>query len=436
MTKSLKDELNNYANLNPIRFHMPGHNGEEISPIYASAKYDVTELGFNDNLNCPTSVIQKLENDLAEFCGVDKSLISTAGTTTSILIGIGALKIAGKIIGIDQFSHKSVFEAARHWGYKIKIIPRKFSKEGLPLPMEENDLKSFLENNNDVKVISLTSPDYFGTILNNNLYKIAQDFGCKIFVDSAHGAHYRLYKGLTSATTYADVVAESLHKTLPVYTGGSILNIKDKTGSIIDRAIMIRSKVHTTSPSYITMLSINTALEYQKTWISDKTYDKIYAKKLEIIKAHPNFEYLGNFEDPCKLTLNAKYEDFVAKGIYPETSFGRFTNFIITPFNMDKLDVLNEVLFKIKPVKKIASVKIPKVPRVLPKSIPNDATIKYVDLDDAIGSISAMDVGAYPPGVPILYEGQKITKAHIEFLKKLSKDTFNLNQGKIAILNS
>ena len=88
MTKSLKDELNNYANLNPIRFHMPGHNGEEISPIYASAKYDVTELGFNDNLNCPTSVIQKLENDLAEFCGVDKSLISTAGTTTSILIGI------------------------------------------------------------------------------------------------------------------------------------------------------------------------------------------------------------------------------------------------------------------------------------------------------------------------------------------------------------
>ena len=415
---------------------MPGHNGEEISPVFASAKYDVTELGFNDNLNCPTSVIQKLENDLTEFCKVDKTLISTAGTTTSILIGIGALKVYGNIIGVDQFSHKSVFEAARRWGYKIKIIPRKFSKEGLPLPINENDFESFLENNLDVKIISLTSPDYFGTILSSNIYKIARKFGCKIFVDSAHGAHYRLYKGLEPASAHVDVVAESMHKTLPVYTGGSILNINDKDGEIIDRAIMIRSKVHTTSPSYVTMLSINTALECQKTWISNKTYDDIYAKKLEIIKAHPNFEYLGNLEDPCKLTINAKYEDFVKKGIYPETSFGRFTNFIITPFNMDKLDVLNEVLYKVKPVKKATTIKIPKAPKVLPKSIPDNATIKYVDLDEAIGFISAMDVGAYPPGVPILFEGQKITKAHIEFLKKLSNETFNLNQGKIAITKS
>ena len=135
MTKSLKEELEKYSESNTSRFHMPGHNGENISPLYSSAKYDVTELDFNDNLNCPNDVILDLEKRIAEFCKVDKSLISTAGTTTSILIGLGALRQFGKVIAIDQFSHKSVFEAARHWGYKIKIIPREFTKDGIAEPI-------------------------------------------------------------------------------------------------------------------------------------------------------------------------------------------------------------------------------------------------------------------------------------------------------------
>ena len=414
---------------------MPGHNGENISPLYSSAKYDVTELDFNDNLNCPNDVILDLEKRIAEFCKVDKSLISTAGTTTSILIGLGALRQFGKVIAIDQFSHKSVFEAARHWGYKIKIIPRTFTKDGIAEPINIDAFKLYLNSNPDIKVVSLTTPDYFGNSLDLELTQLVKYNGLKLFIDSAHGAHLRLRTGLAPASAVADVVAESWHKTLPVYTGGSILQINDKDGAIIDKALLLRAKVHTSSPSYLTMASIEEALNMQIEWVKNNKYEEMLQLKCNIINNHKNFEFIGNPFDPAKITVNAKYDDFINHGIQPETICGRWTNFIITPFNMDKLNEIDKLLYKLKPIKKINAVRIPKTPSVLPKPIPADCAVKYVDLDDSIGKISTSDVGAYPPGVPILFEGQVIKKSHVDFLKKNIGHTFNLNQSNIAILD-
>ena len=412
---------------------MPGHNGENISPLYSSAKYDVTELDFNDNLNCPNDVILDLEKRIADFCKVDRSLISTAGTTTSILIGLGALRQFGKVIAIDQFSHKSVFEAARHWGYKIKIIPREFTKEGIPEPIKVEAFKLYLNSNPDVKVVSLTTPDYFGNSLDAELAQIVKYNGLKLFIDSAHGSHLRLRVGVTPASSLADVVAESWHKTLPVYTGGSILQINDKEGTIIDKALLLRAKVHTSSPSYLTMASIEEALNMQIEWVKDNKYEELLQRNCDLINNHKNFEFIGNPFDPAKITVNAKYDDFINHGIQPETCSGRWTNFIITPFNINELDLLDKVLYKLKPIKKINAVRIPKTTTTLPKPISDESIIKYVELEYAIGNISAADVGAYPPGVPILYEGQVIKKSHVDFLKKNIGHTFNLNQGKIAI---
>ena len=438
MTKSLKEELEKYIESNAVRFHMPGHSGEEISPIYASAKYDVTELDFNDNLNCPTDVLLDLEKRIASFCKVDRSLISTTGTTTSILIGLGALRAFGKVIAIDQFSHKSVFEAARRWGYKIKIIPRTFDKEGIAEPLTEESIRSFIDLNPDISVISFTDPGYLGEQTNQNIpYDYIREKNIKIFIDAAHSAHFRMhYLYRYKAHDYIDVFVESWHKTLPVYTGGSILHINDKTGDIIDRALLIRAKVHTSSPSYLTMVSIEESLNIQEKWAESCIYENIFVRLLKIADDHPNFKVLSNPYASAKLTINADYNEFIKHGIQPETHWGRWTNFIITPFNFAQVEKIDELLYKLKPITKISPLRIPKCPKILPKPISPDSTIKYVDLDDAIGHISAADVGAYPPGVPILYEGQKITKAHIAFLKKTIGHTFNLNQGKIAILNS
>ena len=427
----LTDDLNEYIKNTKARFHMPGHNGETLSPVYASAPYDVTELGFNDNLNCPNGTLKELEERIAKFSKTKDSLVFTSGTTTAIFVGLGALRKYSKKIGIDQFSHKSVFEGARLWDYDVTIIPREYDKEGIAKPI--TSLDDFLAKNPDIKVISLTSPDYLGICINPSVIKKIKDKGILVFIDSAHGAHFKFSTALPNAlTNVAEIVCDSWHKTLPVYTGGSELQIcNDKLDSIANVCRMLRAKLHTTSPSYVTLSSFDESLYLMQ----NVAYEDIIKKVAEIKKNNPKFSYLdSDVIDPTKLTINVDEDIFISNGIMPETSFGRWTNFIITPFNVDKLPLLEAVLRKAKPIKKVSNITIPKAPNKLPRKIQPETEVSFINIEDSLGYISATDVGAYPPGVPVLFEGQKITKSHINYLLKTRDHSFNLINGQIAVI--
>ncbi len=424
----LTDDLNEYIKNNKARFHMPGHNGETLSPVYASAPYDVTELGFNDNLNCPNGDLKELEERIAKFSNTKDSLVFTSGTTTSIFVGLGALRKYSKKIAIDQFSHKSVFEAARMWNYDVTIIPREYTKEGIAKPL--TSLSDFIDQNPGIKIISLTTPDYLGFEINKDELTALKKKGILIFLDSAHGAHYKVLG--TSYEEYADIVCESWHKTLPVYTGGSVLQIcSDKAEELVDVCRMLRAKLHTTSPSYVTLTSFDSALDLMND-IKEK-YLYVIERVDAIKKNNTQLEYLKS-NDPTKLTLNIDAKCFEDAGIMPETSFGRWTNFIITPFNVDKLPLIEGVLKKAKPIKRPVNITIPKAPKKLPRKIKENVAIEFIEIEDSLGRISATDVGAYPPGVPVLFEGQKITKSHIKYLLKTKDHSFNLVNGKIAVV--
>ena len=425
----LTDDLNEYIKNTKARFHMPGHNGETLSPVYASAPYDVTELGFNDNLNCPNGTLKELEERIAKFSNTKDSLVFTSGTTTAIFVGLGALRKYSKKIAIDQFSHKSVFEAARLWDFDITIIPREYTKEGIAKPL--TSLEDFISKNQDIKIVSLTSPDYLGICIDPEEIKKIRDKGILVFVDSAHGAHFKFSEALPQALTeVSDIVCESWHKTLPVYTGGSVLQIcNDKLENIVNVCTMLRAKLHTTSPSYVTLSSFDESLSLMK----NVNYETIVQMVDDLKKNNPKFEYLES-EDPTKLTINVCEDIFVKNGIIPETSFGRWTNFIITPFNVDKLPLLEQILKNTKPIRKVTSVSIPKAPRKSTRKLKPETEVLFINIEDSLGYISATDVGAYPPGVPVLFEGQKITKSHIKYLLKTKKHSFNLVNGQIAVV--
>ena len=86
----LNDTIGEYAEKNPVRFHMPGHKGK----IYS---HDVTELFFTDNLYNPDSelnLICELENRISK-CFLNNpdfySLISCSGATLCIQAAVSAL---------------------------------------------------------------------------------------------------------------------------------------------------------------------------------------------------------------------------------------------------------------------------------------------------------------------------------------------------------
>ena len=117
----------------------------------------------------------------------------------------------------------------------------------------------------------------------------------------------------------------------------------------------------------------------------------------------------------------------------PERTASSFCT-IGQPFNVDKLPLIEEVIKKAKPVKRPVNITIPKTPKKLPRKIKEDVAVEFVEIEDSLGRISATDVGAYPPGVPVLFEGQKITKSHIKYLLKTKDHSFNLVNGKIAVV--
>lgn len=61
--KPLYDKICEYVAKNPARFHMPAHFGTGDNPLFSSAKYDVTELDFSDNLQNPTGAILESERN-------------------------------------------------------------------------------------------------------------------------------------------------------------------------------------------------------------------------------------------------------------------------------------------------------------------------------------------------------------------------------------
>ncbi|NCA66667.1 MAG: amino acid decarboxylase, partial [Clostridia bacterium] len=66
------------------RFHMPGHNGKALTPLYASSCFDITELSFSDNLLFADGVIAEAEMLAAHAYNTAYTRFFTCGATSAI----------------------------------------------------------------------------------------------------------------------------------------------------------------------------------------------------------------------------------------------------------------------------------------------------------------------------------------------------------------
>lgn len=144
--KPLYDKICEYVSKNPARFHMPAHFGTGDNPLFSSAKYDVTELDFSDNLQNPTGAILESEKECAKTYGAKNCFYLTSGSTTGVFIAMSAIRNRTDEIIVARSSHKSVYAAARTLGFKVRYIPSSFDKNGIPLPVTEKTSKPRLNN--------------------------------------------------------------------------------------------------------------------------------------------------------------------------------------------------------------------------------------------------------------------------------------------------
>ncbi len=424
MPKPLYDAIKKYSNNAVARFCMPGHSGQRGEDgIYSAAVFDWTEVDGLDNLLYSEGVIADSEKSIAEKYGYSYALMLTNGCTCAMQIAMAFAKQRGGVALAYGGMHKSFYSAARIMNVEIREC------------CDLTEAKKIAEQN-DVGCIFVTTPDYFGKLTAlGDVKQFAERIGAALIVDEAHSAHFPYSKLLPdNASAYADLAFASMHKTLPVYGGGAILFVNEKSNYEICRRL--RADIHSTSPNYLVMAS----MDYANDWFSARG-EQEYAKVKSAIEQFATLNKIGEIvsnDDFTRLVLKIQGADcnlaslqLAERGIYAEMAYQDKLVFIVTPLNCDKLALLAGALKDIRYER--TTEEIQQGDMRMERSN-KSGKIVYVKIEDCLGKVSARDIGIYPPGVPAIKKGDVINQNALNFLKKYSSRLFGLASGKVAVI--
>lgn len=381
---------------------------------------DVTELSYTDNLLSPTGEILALETRLAELYGADFAWISCNGATTCVAAAAAAMGGTCLVIG---GAHRSLFNAVRGYGGSVVVA---------------GDLKTAEKYllDNSVDYVFVTYPDYLGRDLGiEKISRFCRERNLPLVIDSAHGSHFAFSSNSeVSATEYGDLVIYSLHKTLPVLTGGAVLTGKKEYKS---KAFFEMTLRHSTSPSYMILESIAAMvddIDKVKGGFANLT-NILNDFRADVIKT-TSFTLLPNV-DPYRVVITAPdgyrlmsyLED---NGVYAETAFNHGIVLIVTPYNMKHLGLVAELLRR-APDYPPCTLEDAPTPRL--KKVDYFKTdYEEVDIDSAIGRRLFSEIGAYPPGVPSYFFGDEIDEGFTAFYRDYEKLLFGTCNGKLFVI--
>ena len=422
----LHDKLRKYVSEDITPMHMPGHkrNPEMIDPCFSK---DITEIRGFDNLHDPHGVIKDLEEAAASIWNASGALLSVNGATAPILSAMMAASSRGKIL-IASNCHISVWHALELSGVDFKIIDPD-TDPGFPFCLETDPIKldSILNDDPDIRTVVITSPTYEGIISDiESLARVAHSHNAALIVDEAHGAHLGLNEYFP-ASSVADVVIKSIHKTLHAPTQTAVLlTYSDRIKLSVLKHYM--DIFVSSSPSYILMDGISSAIYSVK---DDPLITKPWADALrncrDILKKE--LQHLKMFDrkgiDPSKLVIisggvingNSLSDMLRSEKIEIEASFD--THIIAMTGIGDTYSSLERFTSALIKIDRSLTGKIdeafdPAIPGSgleMSLNISKAVTLprESVPVRDSIGRVSSSYVFKYPPGIPILIPGQKIT---------------------------
>ncbi len=404
-----------------ISFHTPSHAGSLPEWI---AKTDVTELPYTDNLLSSVSYIAELERKTAFAYKAEACFISTQGATHNIFQAVYSTSELGAFLVVGN-AHVSVYNA-------LSVCRAKtFHVDEFP------DVSDVPEG---VKTVILTSPDYFGNVLPVKSYcETLRKNGYISIVDAAHGAHFEFSSKLPiSASECADLAVLSLHKTLPVLTGGSVLCCRKE---FAERAMLARKVFHTTSPSFMTMCSIERAIElFCKD--GEKIYDEVLSAVKEFASSIKKPFSVKSTADPTRVVLTSPFDGgaveraLFEKGFVAETTYGSDVIFIVNSNNYRHLAELSEAVNGIEGAPLYFGRDLPYKPHPKPTPIEFGLNAERIPLTEAEGHKAFLSAGVYPPGTPLIYPGDEITAEDIVFLREAEEEkrVFGVENGLIYVI--
>ena len=288
----LINRLAAYARSDMYPFHMPGHKrrtGPEdffmnscVDSFTNPFAVDITEIEGFDNLHHPEGILKDSMKWAADVYGADQTYYLINGSTGGILAAVcGSVPRGGRIL-VSRNCHKSVYHGICLNQLKTSYVyPQEIEGLGIQGGITAEDVDRMLNRYMDTQAVLIVCPTYDGIVSDiEAIARIVHRAGLPLIVDEAHGAHFR-YDAMFPVSALdlgADVVIQSVHKTLPSLTQTALLHIKCNRpdgGCYADRERIDRyiHMVQSSSPSYVLMASIENSI-YQMEQTDTAPYGK------------------------------------------------------------------------------------------------------------------------------------------------------------------
>lgn len=261
----LLDQLISYSRTDQYPFHMPGHKriGYDFPNPYS---IDITEIDGFDNLHHAEGILRESMDWAASVYGADHTYYLVNGSSGGILSAItAAVSSDGKIL-VSRNCHKSVYHGVILNGLNVEYVyPQFIEPLGIQGGILAEDVEKSLAENSDIQAVLIVSPTYDGIVSDiGRIADVVHQRGIPLIVDEAHGAHFSFGCDAgfpcSALACGADLVIQSVHKTLPSFTQTAVLHLRD--GLVIrERLERYLQMFQSSSPSYLFMAGIEMCID-------------------------------------------------------------------------------------------------------------------------------------------------------------------------------
>ena len=327
----------------------------------------------------------------------------------------------------------------------VYINPGVNKKLGIPLGMKVEDVEKAIKENPDAKAVLVNNPTYYGICSDlRRITELAHAHGMYVLVDEAHGTHFYFGENMPISATAAgaDMAAVSMHKTGGSLTQSSFLLLNCDLNVGYVRQII--NLTQTTSGSYLLMSSLDLArrdlvlngkeIFNKVTRLAEYARHEInkiggyYAFSEELIDGNEVFDF-----DRTKLSIFTRDIGLAGIEVYDllrdeygiQIEFGDIANILAIISVGDReltIERLISALYEIKRLYSKDKAGMFDHEYINPEVICTPQNAFYSDkvsvpMNESDGRICAEFVMCYPPGIPILAPGEKITKEILDYIE-------------------
>ena len=454
------DAVWGYAFRGSTRFHVPGHKGGAgadpglRTAIGESAlMVDVPADIHGIDLGPAPTPFQRAEALAAEAHGAARSWFLTNGASQGNHALALTLAPLGARVVVQRNSHASVVDGlVLSGGVPVYVAPEYEDELGMAHGVDPANLERALAAAPDARAAFIVSPTYYGMAADvPGCAAVCQSAGVALVVDQAWGPHFGFHPDVppSALALGADAVLTSTHKIVGSLTQSAMLHV-GPTGRIDPDAVarMIRL-TRSTSPSALLMASLDAARR-QLAVHGEALLDRTMAageRARTAIDAVPGVRVIGDEFvgrpgvagwDPMRIVIDVRatgctgYEVAGALreafDIHVELATHATMVLILglgqPPDDLERFAHDFEAVVRriSRPGEAVALVRAPGAMENEVVVPPREAFLGAADVvavDDAVGRVSAESIAGYPPGIPALLPGERITTELVAYLREL-----------------